>query len=59
MVVTVVTTTPSVQKKLNLVLDGTFSSTINLDRSMSKFDILENITSNTRLNFFGTEGVHR
>ena len=39
-------------KKKQLVLDGMFSSIMNLDRSMSRFVVLENITSSTRLSFF-------
>lgn len=34
--------TPSV-KKTNLVLDGTFSSTTSLDRSISRYVVLENV----------------
>jgi hypothetical protein len=50
---------PSVPKKMNLVLDVTYSSTANLDRGMSisRFVVLGCVTSGTRLVFYGTEGV--
>lgn len=50
-------TTPSVPQKTNPVLDVMFSSTTNLDIFLSRFVVLENVPSNTRLSFFGTERV--
>lgn len=49
--------TPSVPKKLNLGRDVTFSSTTNLDKGLSRFIVLGDVTSLPRLSFFGTEGV--
>lgn len=49
--------TPSVSKKTNLELDVIHSSTTNLDRDMSRFVVLECVTSSTKLIFYGTEGV--
>ena len=45
------------KKKTNLGLDVTYSSTTNLDRGMSRFVVLGDVTSSTRLVFYGTEGV--
>ncbi len=44
--------TPSVQKKVNLALDVTYYSTMNLDRGMSRFIVLECVTYSPRLVFF-------
>ena len=54
--------TPSVLKKLkktNLILDVTYFSTTNLGRYMSKFVVLEYVTSGTMLGcfFYRMEGV--
>ena len=53
----VITHTPSVPKKTNLLLDVIYSSAMNLDRDMSKFIILGCVTFSIRLVFYRTEGV--
>ncbi len=47
----------SLHKKTNLVLNVTYYSTINLDIPMSRFVVLEYVTSSIRLVFYTTEGV--
>jgi hypothetical protein len=52
--------TPSLRlKKMNLKLDVTYSSIINLDIHLSRFVGLGYVIFNTRLVFYGTEGVLR
>ena len=44
-------------KKMNLELDVTYSSTMNLDRCMSRFVMLGYVMFSTMLIFYMTEGV--
>lgn len=45
------------QKKINLELDVIYSNTANLDIRISRFVVLECITSSSMLVFYGMEGV--
>jgi hypothetical protein len=49
---------PLSPKKNNLGGDVTFSSTTNMDKWLSRFIVLGDVTSLSRLSFFETKGVY-